>query len=234
MPGPESFLHQPRDRLTRIGGLFLSEDHEPRRFALHAHPEDARALPAIDLARALACLGHPVTLLEHAQDALLQLRVLPCADTIPVISTRPELHAASRRRSYQERARDNDDIFIVESTSAVYTDKIPLLVLAVPAETRGMRRAWVMLKTLVAGGTPEVIGVTITGASDIGDAEDCYARFATAAERFIGIEIVSYACLLRSGQNREQELRNIAALLIADMSEASGAANHEHIDEESR
>ncbi len=229
MPARESFRGDARDRLSRIGGLFLSdEQHRRHCLALHAHPDDAQALPAIDLARALARLGHPVAVIEPPRDVRLQLRVLPCADSFTVTGLMREPDDASHRPDYDASLRDSDEIFIVESTSATPAETIASGLITVPADEQGMRRAWRLLKSLAAhrpaSGAVATIGATITGAIDPGDAGDCHARFAAAAARFLGIEVVSYACLLRDGQNREQELRNIAALLIADLGIGAGAA----------
>lgn len=229
MSGREPFRGDARDRLSRIGGLFLSDERTHRhRIVLHAHREDAQALPAIDLARAFARLGHPVTVIESPRDARLHLRVLPCADSFTVAGLTREPDDAFLRPNNDASARESDEIFIVESTSAAPAETIATGLIAVPADEQGMRRAWRLLKSLAAGRAGQdaiaTIGATITGAIDPGDAGDCHARFAAAAARFLEIEVVSYACLLRDGQNREQELRNIAALLIADYGIGAGAA----------
>ncbi len=228
MPEPDSF-HGARDRLSRIGALFLSDDCRRAVIALHAVP-GPQTLRAIELASALASHGYPATLSGAGHGPPLQIRLLPCADSFIVTGKPKELRAGIHRHNMETTTQGIAEFVIIESTRTAHADTIPFVLLAVPADANGMRRAWIELKTIASGARPAIIGATITGVADIDEAEDCHARFAAAAERFLGIEVVSYACLLRDGQNREEELRNIAALLVADLATGPGAVKHEHID----
>jgi hypothetical protein len=233
MPEPESIL-SPRDRLSRIGALFLSDDQRQIQIALHVPPDDASPLRALELARALACLGHPVSVIETGRGMLMNLRLLPDADSFPVAGNAREPRAIAGRPRLHTAAQRDAEIVIIESTTATRADTTPFVLLPVPADAAGMRRAWTDLKILACGRPPAAVGATIIHAADLDEAEDCHARFAAAAERFLGIEVVSYACLLRDRQNRAQELRNIAALLVADLANGAGAAKPEDIVEETQ
>jgi hypothetical protein len=223
-----------RERLSRIGHHFLSEDRRRPHLSLFTRADDPDSLHAIDLARALARLGKGVTVIEPGLGTMLHFRLLPDADTYSVTGTRRELRGGQDRQTGFTDTRHGSTITIIDSTTTARIDPASFALLAIPADATGMRRAWLDLKALASDSLPSAIGVTITGAATLEDADCCYGRFAAAVDRFLGLEPVSYACLLRDRQNRALELRNIAALLIADLHAGADASMGETQPEETR
>lgn len=220
MPAPE-FRGSARDRLTRIGHLFLSEDRRQLRFTLLARDEQQETLRAIDLARALTRLGKTVAVLEPDQAMIQQIRMLPDTDSFYVTGNAGEPPGRQERPSSYAGATGDAEIMIIASAPAANARTTPFVLLAVPADATGMRRAWLDLKALAGNGVPDAnpaaIGVTIVNAGTLEEAEAGFGKFAGAAQRFLGLELVSYACLTRDGLDREPQLRNIAALLFAEL-----------------
>ncbi len=226
--------HASRDRLSRIGHHFLSEDRRHLHMTLFPRHDDPHPLRAIDLARALARLGTRVAVIEPEHGTLLSFRPLPEPDTVSVTAMRSELRGGQTRQTNYADKSCGIEVTIIESTTTAHAMTAPFILIATPADAAGMRHAWLDLKALADGMTPPPVGVTITGANSLDEAAYCYGKFAAAAERFLGLELVSYACLLRDRQNHERELRNIATLLIADYQSGADAALSDDPPEEQR
>jgi hypothetical protein len=97
-----------------------------------------------------------------------------------------------------------------------------LALFSVPVQTRGMRTAYLALKTLARHDTAPLIGATLTGARTRGEAAEGFIRFASAAERFLGIRVSSYS-YTAAGSARaagDAVLDYIARLLLADLRSA--------------
>lgn len=213
-----------RDRLSRIGHHFLSEERRRPHITLFAGNDGSPPLRAIDLARALARLGTRVAIIEPEHGTILNFRLLPEPDTIFVTGMRGELRGGQTSQTGYADPLGGAEVMINESTTTGQPGLGSLVLLAVPADAVGMRRAWLDLKALANETATPAIGVTITDAINVDEAEYCYRKFAGAAERFLGMELFSYACLLRDRQNHHGELRNIASLLITDFRVSAGAA----------
>lgn len=233
MPAPES-RGSTRDRLTRIGHLFLSEDRRQLRFTLLARHDDAETLNAVELARALTRLGKTVGVFEPATGMIHHLRVLPNADTSSVTRISAEPGLDPQRPTGYVSSTGDAEIMIIASSPASYARMTPFVLLAVPADANGMRRAWLDLKALAGYRMPDAIGATIVNAGTLEEADDRFERFAIAAKRFLGLELVSYACLTRDSRTREQELRNVAALLFAELRSGIQAETRDIHQEEHR
>ncbi|MBK9132287.1 MAG: hypothetical protein IPM20_11715 [Gammaproteobacteria bacterium] len=205
----------PKERLQRISRHFLDEGPAPARIAVLGIAGDADALPVDGLARALAARGVPVAVADTTAGLLAlvqrELGMTSAPDDAPPEADIGDVLARLRRGP-------RPDLMLV---TAPPTDAQPcaLVLLGVPLQARGMRAAYLMLKALARLAPMPVIGATLTGARTRDEAAAGFTRFASAARRFLGIDLLSYSYLAagRSRGEDEASLNDIARLLLADL-----------------
>ncbi|MBK9132765.1 MAG: hypothetical protein IPM20_14220 [Gammaproteobacteria bacterium] len=205
----------PKERLQRISRHFLDEGPAPARIAVLGIAGDADALPVHGLARALAARGVPVAVADTTA-SLLELVYRDPGMSSTVEEALPETGTEDMLARLRRGPRP--DLMLV---TAPPTDAQPcaLVLLGVPLQARGMRSAYLMLKALAQLAPIPVIGATLTGARTRDEASVGFTRFASAARRFLGIDLVSYSYLAagRSRGEDEASLNDIARLLLADL-----------------
>lgn len=199
-----------RGRLSRISHHFLSEQKTTRVLLLAVDPADRPQLPASRLARALARSGMTTAVL----DELDGLSFYPASPSRR-FRMEPTL-AGERLREYWEACR-HPAILLMPADNTASEQRTHLLI-SVPTDDAGMRRAYLRLKTLVSESRP-AIGATIVGAIDRYQAESAFDRFAAAAKCFLDVELVSYS-YLQAGEESvasiDQQMEPIAELLLED------------------
>lgn len=214
-----------RARLSRISHHFLSEDEQ--RGATDAplffvtvppiHAERPCALPLAALAGELVRSGHAVAT-ENEGNGGLSLRyprTAPGADAHGFSRTGP----ARDIRRLLEDAPTHYPPRIVLTThrpASAGPDDLSVALIAVPADTDGMREAFVRLKELAADRprAPSVVGVTVCGVHDPAQAGRAFDRFARAAHDFLSLTVTSYGCIVRGGG--VISLGEVTSLLLED------------------
>lgn len=205
----------PKERLQRISRHFLDEGPAPARIAVLGIAGDADALPVDGLARALAARGVPVAVADTSANLLVLVQrepgMNPIPDDAPPQTGTEDVLARLRRGP-------RPDLILV-TTPPTDVQPCALVLLGVPLQARGMRAAYLMLKALARLTPIPVIGATLTGARTRDEASVGFTRFASAAQHFLGIDLVSYSYLAagRSRGEDEASLNDIARLLLADL-----------------
>lgn len=203
-----------RQRLQRISRHFLSDEGAIRRIAVLMDPEEPHALPVEGLARALAGLGCSVAVIDMGA-GLLTL-------TLPVSPSGQEPEPPERILARLRGGRPPELLLLPAPLAAADIASCDLALLAVPAQARGMRSAYLGLKALARRGRLPPIGVTLTGAPTPAEAAAAFGKFAVAAQRFLDIRITSYACVAVDANGEAgrgvaaSSLKDIARLLLAD------------------
>jgi len=205
-----------RQRLRRISGHFLSEDREPVRIAVFGDPADPCALQVDALARALAVRGAAVAVDDTLSGVVALVRPDPDGARAGAIEAPPR----TGFEGWLARLRCDQppELMLITAAQAAAVS-CALALFSVPVQTRGMRSAYLALKTLARHDPAPLIGATITGARTRGEAAEGFRCFAAAAERFLGIRVASYSYIAAGSERAAGDavLDDIARLLLADL-----------------
>ncbi|MBK8161926.1 MAG: hypothetical protein IPK65_01870 [Gammaproteobacteria bacterium] len=205
--------------MRRISGHFLSEDREPVRIAVFGDPADPCALPVDGLARALAVRGAAVAVDDTISGVVTLVRPAPDGARAGAIEMPPR--TGFEGLLARLRCDLPPELMLVTASPAAAVP-CTLALFSVPVQTRGMRSAYLALKTLARHDTAPLVGATLTGARTRGEAAEGFMRFASATERFLGIRVASYS-YTAAGSARAADgavLDNIARMLLADLCSA--------------
>lgn len=211
-----------KDRLHRVSRHFLSEEDELFRIAVLTAPDDPHILPVDGLARALARLGRAVAIIDVTEGLISLIR--PHSDYVLRSPAAQESDTGVERFLANMRCNHPPDIMIIAAPpAAAHIAACDLALLAVPAQTDGLRSAYLRLKTLAQlDRTPPHIGITVTGAGSRDEAASRFNAFALAAHNFLGIRVTSYAYLAgehvreTTHRKRGSPVEDIARLLLDD------------------
>lgn len=181
-----------RERLQRISRHFLSEADEIRRIAALTDPDEPHSLPLDGLVHALAGLGRSVILIDTAAGLVSLTR----PDPTPLAAAGREPELDPERAMSRLRGSQPPDLMIVRTPRpAEAFASCHLALLAVPAHNRGMRSAYLRLKTLSQQFRLPPVGITLTGVQARDEAAAAFGKFAVAAQRFLDIRVTSYSYL---------------------------------------
>jgi hypothetical protein len=213
-----------RARLHDISRHFLSDDAAVYRIALCAVPNEAPALMADKLARALAGRG----------------RTVACVDTdaglISLIRRDTGHNPMAERLAESMRSLATlsaPDVMIVTTHASNEITACDLALFTVPAQASELRSAYLRLKALARSDPMPRIGITLTGTDDPRKAARCFIKLALAARDFLGIEIVSYAYLPDAADRHRtgNAMDDVARLLLEDRSGAQPGRQARQRDE---
>jgi hypothetical protein len=200
----------PRGRLARISHHFLGGERATRVLVLSAEA-GAGDLSPNGLARAFARLGVTSAVLDG--EGLAFYAAAPPGGRS--LRLEPRL-TAERLKGYWEACRA-PAVLLGRADDAPLDQRMNLLI-SLPVDDAGMRRAFLRLKAL-AGVKPPSVGATVVGAADRCQAEAAYERFAGAANRFLGLAVASYSYLPAPTPLEDRAGRDfdsIAMLLLDD------------------
>jgi hypothetical protein len=179
-----------RDRLAQISHHFLSDDdgnddagsdykeskqapkNDVYTLAVLNMENDGEELPVSLLSQQLAARGRSATILDSSAG----------------------MNMASSIRRPDNKSHDVHFLLVdtPESSCLSFANKI---LLTAPATPEGIQRTYISIKQLAAHHKTVQVGVTITGTSDAIRAEDCFNRLATAVNRFLERDLLSYGYL---------------------------------------
>ena len=204
---------QARGRLARIGYHFLSEPRCARVLFLSSDPRDGGELSPNGLARAFARAGSTAAVLDGGRDYVFYAPASPAARML----AREPRPASERLNEYWEHCR-HPTVLLAHADDGPVAQNASVL-FSVAVHDPGMRNAYLRLKSLVEETTVAEVGATILGAADRYQAEAAFDRFASAARRFIEIDVRSFSYIPRLEDPRDVPaclLDDVARLLLDD------------------
>ncbi|HFD91691.1 MAG TPA: hypothetical protein ENJ22_00195 [Gammaproteobacteria bacterium] len=238
-----------RERLAQISHHFLSEEEEtvatppaPSVTSLiisHA-PGYESALSPAELAAALCRHGATAVIIAPgASRDDVSLHVPWHGENRTDAMTPPD--AFKDLRSLLENDARNSRRFVLsthrgEDATGVTGSQCLMLV---QAHHEGLREGYGRLKALVSKGRPALLGVIVCDAASSKSSRYHYHKLATAAQRFLGIRIISYGALATTpspwaageslAPKREERIHHIASMLIQDWQAYQQSLNEERI-----